>query len=298
MFGYLNIDKESLGKEHSGVFYTFNCGMCLAVKKLFGNIERLSVGHDINTFNVLFHGIMNKKVESYQGNCILSPVKKRTLIKPDEISEKLAVYNVMLTYYKLLDNFCDERSGISRFLVRAFRPTMRKAVELDSDGIEKVIRENINHLYALEKRECDILDEVCHPFAELSRQLAVSIIGNAADEYAQNLCYSLGKWVYLIDALDDIEKDNKSNNYNPLFASFGRKDAKAFVEENYNELQFVFYTVLNKIAEAFNDLCYEKEIGYVCVLKNIFHVSLRKKTEEVFSKYINPLASQKGEHNE
>ena len=104
------------------------------------------------------------------------------------------------------------------------------------------------------------------------------------DVYILDLCYNLGKWVYLIDALDDLDKDFKKGSYNPFIACMGGfRDGKQFVRDNIDDLEFIFYTTLNKIAENFNDLELTK---YYCVLRNVLHISIRDKTAEVFGKYI------------
>lgn len=281
MFGYLNIDK-SLDKEHSGVFYTFNCGMCLSTKKLFGNVARLGVGHDINTFNILFHSYTNTLIKPFEGKCIMSPFKSRLFADSDEITDNLAVYNVLLLYYKLLDNFNDERDFISKAAVRAFRSMKEKACERRKD-FDTIISRRMNELYELEKRGCSIIDEACHPFAALAADFCQSVLGDRVNEDLKGLCYNTGKWIYLIDALDDFSSDIKKGGYNPIKAAFGGNEADKIVRSCYDELQFIFYSTLNYAAKCFNDLNLK---AYSCVLKNVFHVSMRSKTEEVFNKYM------------
>ena len=59
---------------------------------------------------------------------------------------------------------------------------------------------------------------------------AVMTSGPVADSAAKLLLrsmgYHLGRWIYLIDALDDVEKDRKSGAYNPVLAMGGDGDAE------------------------------------------------------------------------
>ncbi len=282
MFGYLNID-SSLQENQAGVFHTFTCGTCLATKKLFGNVARLWVGHDINVLNILFHSCLGVQPKPYKGRCVMSPVKERLLLETDEITDSLAVYNVLLFYYKLLDNYRDERSLVSKIAVSSFKGLKEKAKSMRGDFDETISR-RLNELYGLEKRNCDVLDEVSEPFSALSRDLCIAIAKEKVSRDLSGLCYNVGKWIYLIDALDDLEKDIKKGSYNPIRASFGGEDAKKIVEDNYDELQFLFYNTLNYTAKCYNDLGLRL---YDCVLRNVFHVSMRNKTEEIFGKYLN-----------
>lgn len=37
----------------------------------------------------------------------------------------------------------------------------------------------------------------------------------------EQLLYHLGRWIYLVDAADDLKKDVKNGSYNPLVPRFG-----------------------------------------------------------------------------
>lgn len=42
----------------------------------------------------------------------------------------------------------------------------------------------------------------------------------------EQMLYHLGRWVYLIDAADDLQKDAVSGNYNPVALRYGLRDGK------------------------------------------------------------------------
>lgn len=283
MFGYLHVAKEQLSPGEYGLYHAFFCGLCVSTKKQFGNLCRLATNYDINLFHVLFHSFLQQEVSVYQSTCVASPFKKRSILTPSELTDRLAAGNVLLMYANLYDDVQDEGSPAKKIAFRAFRPYYKKAKKL-CEKLEEDIRNTYHSLRKLEKAQCGNLDEVCHPFAEMSRLLAKDVLGDRCNEYMENLCYNLGKWVYLIDALDDLEKDAKKKTYNPLISSLGNyQTASQFVQEQAETLQFVFYTALNKIAECFNDL---ELTQYVCILKNVLYVSIRQKTKEVLEKYL------------
>ena len=128
MFGYINVEKEGLTQGEYGLWHTFLCGICLSTKKLFGNSSRLTCNFDINFFNVLFHSFLNADAEIYNDRCAASPFKKRSLLRPDEITDKMACANVILMYYSLLDDKLDgnlsakKRSESSAFEDKEIKP--------------------------------------------------------------------------------------------------------------------------------------------------------------------------------
>jgi len=231
---------------------------------------------------VLFHSFTQTDVEIEDKNCITTPFKKRSFVKPTELGDKLAQANVILCYLNFLDDLIDEKSLGKRLALATIKKPYKKAKKLFPE-MDAALTGCYQKLRELEKENCKIFDRVCDPFAKLSETFCALMLGERADGYILDLCYNLGKWVYLIDALDDLERDFKRKNYNPFIYCFGDyKSAKQFVEAHYGDLQFVFYSVLNKIAENYNDLNLER---YVCVLNNVLHKSIREKTEKVFEKY-------------
>ena len=64
----------------------------------------------------------------------------------------------------------------------------------------------------------------------------------------------MGRWIYLIDAVDDLEKDAKKGAYNPFLAGRKFKDRKTFVEENREELDLIFNSCQGAIMKAFDGI--------------------------------------------
>ena len=82
--------------------------------------------------------------------------------------------------------------------------------------------------------------------AEISDRL----LGEYKSEDTHNLFYGIGKWVYLIDALDDYDKDVKKKNYNPFLRAFGQPSRAQMLEKNGEEVDFIFKSVFAQNAEC------------------------------------------------
>ena len=283
MFGYIKVDKSSLGGGEFGLYHSFFCGICISSKEQFGFSSRLLTNFDMTFFSILFHSFLEIDISVDIKHCITTPIRKRSIQKRTELGDKIAQANVILSYLNLLDDVVDEGRLRKRIALGVIKKHYKKAKRLFPELNDTLIAD-YEKLRGLEKDSCDSFDIVCHPFAHLSSRFAEVVLKEKSNEYILNLCYNLGKWVYLIDALDDLDKDYKNKNYNPFINCFGGfNSGKQFVSDNYTQLQFVFYSMLNKIAESYNDL----NLGrYVCIMNNVIYKSIRDKTESIFSKYV------------
>lgn len=280
MFGYLDVDKGTIEDGQRGLWQTFMCGLCISTKQAYGNFPRAFITNDVNFFNVLFHSVEQVDVEIENKTCFSHPLKKRPILKTTALTDMLAVSNVLLTYWNVYDDVLDDGGLTKKTALRALKkPYVKaKAILPQMDGMLKTMYED---LQSLEKAGCSSIDKVAHSFAELSRQFAAIVLGDKTSPNVETLCYNLGKWIYLIDALDDVEKDLKKGSYN-AFVSCYAITAVNEVAAHLDEIQFVMYASLNRIAQSYNDLNLTK---YTCILKNVLYDSIRNKTKQVLAKY-------------
>ena len=81
--------------------------------------------------------------------------------------------------------------------------------------------------------------------AELSEYL----LEDKSTQETKLLCYAIGKWIYLIDALDDYDKDKKKGAYNPFLLAYGAENRAELVEKNEEEIRFIFHSLFYDIKE-------------------------------------------------
>jgi len=278
MFGYVNVKKERLSKGESGLWQSFMCALCMSTKNQFGNAARLIVGNDVTFLSVLFHSATDADVKVTQKHCFSHPIRKQTMLETDELSDKLACANVLLAYYNAADDVADGGGSKAKTALRMLKKPFEKAKSWTT--LEAVIRENCQALFELEKQGCDNIDEVCHPFSNLTAQLCRQVVGEQAEGFLTDLCYNVGKWIYLIDALDDVEKDIKNKNYNPFVCAY-RLESVADAKNHLDEIKFLMYAVLNRVASCYNDLGLKK---YACLTRNVVYVAMRDTTKKILEK--------------
>lgn len=280
MFGYLNIEKDKLEEGKRGLWQSFMCGMCISTKKQFGNLPRMFISNDVNFFNVLFHSATDSDVTVERHRCVSSPFVKRAILAPTELCDKMAVANVLLNYWNLYDDAVDGGSVNKKTALRALRPAYKKARVLMSD-LDELIARRYDELRQMERSSVGSLDRVSHSFAQLTQDFADIVLDEQSNDYIRTLCYNLGKWIYLIDGLDDVEKDLKKGNYNPFVSCYGVTSARQ-LSDRYDELKFLMYAVLNRVAMSYNDLNLGK---YACILTNVLFDGIRDKTKQILVRY-------------
>ncbi|MBU5486077.1 hypothetical protein KQI86_17280 [Clostridium sp. MSJ-11] len=229
MFGYVTPCKMELKLKDYEKFKSYYCGLCKAIKNNFGNVPRFVLNYDMTFLAILLHSIDECSPSYELQHCMVHPLKKKLVLLENEPLKYAAFCNVALTYFKLIDNINDDNSLKSKILTNILRKYINKDYDSYKDKLE-YIEKTLNELYLLEKKEshCSI-DELSHPFAHLTGYILSSYI-TEKDEVSNTLYdlgYNLGKWIYIIDAWDDLEKDMSQNKFNAINSVFN-KENKSF----------------------------------------------------------------------
>ena len=280
MFGYLNVDKDTLEKGQAGLWQSFMCGLCFSTKKLYGNFPRMFISNDVNFFSVLFHSVLGVDVEVENSHCFSHPIRKQTVLRETDLTQKLSTAGVLLTYWNVYDDTVDGGSVTKKTALKALRRAYNKA-KADFPELDEMLSRRYGELREMETQGAAGIDRIAHAFSQLAQDFATLVLGENATEHVQALCYNLGKWIYLIDALDDAEKDIKRKEYNPFVAHYGVSKFEE-LKPQHDELQFEMFAVLNRIASAYNDLNLQK---YTCLIDNVIFKSIRNKTNAILARY-------------
>lgn len=284
MFGYVIPCKMELKIKDYEKIKAYYCGLCRAIKYNFGNIPRLTINYDMTFLAIFLDALDSHKNEYISSNCILHPFKKRNFIVNNSPLEYAAFMNVILAYHKLLDDVNDDNSFKSK-IFSALIKRYFKEIPKEYLKIEEHMVKQLEKLYSLEKSgNIDNLDELSHPFGELT---ADSILNYCNDEKNKEslyyLGYNLGKWIYIIDAFDDLEKDLKHNKFNGINAALNKDNLpyNEFRESVQNRINFILTSYARECSEILNSLPIEKNYD---ILYNIFNYGLLEKMEFVFKK--------------
>lgn len=274
MFGYVIPDKQNMYIKDFNVFQAFYCGLCKTLGKTGSQITRLCTNYDVTFYSVLLHSLTDTKVQFERKLCAYNG-KKKVVVSADELSRKMADLSVMLVYYNAEDDVTDGKK--SRILIK-WRLALRKAkASKRLLEIDKMMKNSFASLNVLEKAKCDSIDRVADCFASLMRDITRALI--KTDDVIDTFTYNLGRLVYLLDAVDDVEKDTKKKRYNPLLLNYGECTDKAdYLAKNADELSFLLNSTYNKMVASYNDMDIKLYEG---VLSNTVYLGLKMQIEHL-----------------
>ena len=277
MFGYVTPVKEKLRQQDFLLYRAFYCGTCVALKE-YGSLPRFTTSYDIAFLGALVHDICSQEVEFIEAKCVGNPFKKKLMIKNNDLLRRVCSANIIMSWYKASDDCIDEGGIKKRLARRALKKAYKKAKALLPQA-DEIFKSGYNRLREYEKVKETSIDKVADCFAVMLRDLCSVVVEDKADENFKGLCYNIGKFVYLIDALDDIDEDYKKKNYNPFLISYGNYDGrKSFYEKNADEIGFMLAFTVNRAIECFNRMSFTQSYT---LLNNIVYYGLRAKVDEV-----------------
>ena len=281
MFGYVLPDKPNMFMKDYAQYRAFYCGLCKSIGKKCSQPMRFTTNYDITFLNVLYHSVFDKEVEIKKEGCILNPFVKKPIVKDDELTRDIIDVNNILGHYKCVDDILDNKSKTKwmfdkMLLKKHYRRSKKRFGKIDS-----IVSAGYDKLRALEKDNCASVDRVADPFANIMKKVTKELFKEKYNEDLGNMMYALGKWIYIVDAIDDIDTDYKEKKFNLFLVQYDYIDKKTFLIEKHDELEFVLKNCENTISESFNNI---KLTRYEGVLTNILWYGIKAKTQDILTR--------------
>ena len=276
MFGYVRNDLQNTFVKDTVLNQAMYCGLCKGIGKTCGSVARFTLNYDLSFLSLLSHNLLNKDVVIEKQSCIAHHVVKRPVAVPDELTLRIANLNVILAYQKLSDDIID--SGNGKIKRSFFKKAYAKAVKSEPK-LNEIVLKRYQELLKLEKKNIDSIDIIADPFAKMMSEIFLEILGDKAGENELKFAYSLGKWIYLIDALDDFDKDIKKSDYNVFVNAYPDCKSKNQLILNYGkELEGVFGYILQDVYESAINFKYNFNHD---LIDNIIFKGLNVKTKKI-----------------
>lgn len=229
MFGYVRPYKPEMKIREFETYQAIYCGLCKQLGRSFGPLARFTLNYDFTFLALLAIAIDTTEGSNPQycrERCIAHPLRKRACChllgsgKDDENGLTFAAGAAMLmVYYKAKDNLADNTmlKKIPWLLAMPFFSRIRKKALPSYAQIDRLMAEMMVRQQKLEKQSCCIVDQAAEPTAQALSEL-FSMLSERPDQkrVLSQMGYQLGRWIYFMDALDDIHEDVKNNGYNPF----------------------------------------------------------------------------------
>ena len=260
MFGYVIPNQAALSLEAQARYRTAYCGLCRRIGALHGLRGRLTLSYDLTFLNLLLSSLYEgeSELETGSGHCPIHPIRKVNW-RASGPTDYCADLSVALHYYNAQDKWNDDRS----LLGLGFEKLLADPAEAAAARWPRqcsAIRTCLARLAEYEAAGSEDLDAVSGCFGELMAELFDYRQDHWSPEL-RSIGFHLGKYIYLLDAYDDLRRDEKKGAYNPL-KTLSRQPS---YEE---EMREIFELLLGRCARSFERLpCVED----VDLLRNILY---------------------------
>ena len=232
MFGYVRPLKDELKLREWDMYRAAYCGLCHALKRRCGFAARFTVNYDFTFLAIVMAAINGEKICICHKRCIASPMRKKSVCEQSRAFDFAADTSVILAYWKLKDHIKDSGffEGLpSRAAEMFLRSSYRRAAGQYPEFSEYV-REYLGELARIENDRVSSIDAPADTFARILRKLADAVEDAKLRRVCAEMFYQLGRYIYIIDAWDDLEHDLKNGVYNPVAERFGIKKMPVSLE--------------------------------------------------------------------
>lgn len=268
MFGYVTVRKDDLKIRDYNKYQAYYCGVCQDLKEAYGWPGQATLTYDMTFLAILLTGLYEDRTVREEHRCIVHPAGKHVCLR-NEFTRYAADMNVLIAYYNLLDDWEDEKKRTAlagaKVLKRAFREVAGKYPRQ-----AQAVRSYLKKLHLCEAENSRDLDLAAGYTGEVMAKL-YQFRDDIWKEDLGRLGFYIGKYIYLMDAYEDVEKDRKTGNYNPL----------VYLENTGEFEQTVEQILLMMTAEA--SRAFEKLpiLENVDILRNILYAGIWTKYEMI-----------------
>lgn len=213
MFGYILADADGLTPEQLARYKGCYCGLCRCIGSRCGQLCRMSLTYDMVFLTLLLESLYEPREEERHGPCLIHPIRKRGSWQ-SEATEYAADLSLILARQNCLDDWKDERRPLR--LVEA--ALLRRGAEEASERLPKkaaAVRSCLDELGEIEARGEKSPDPGASAFGRLMGELFLWREDRWAD-VLREAGEHMGRFLYLLDALEDLSRDRRRGNYNPL----------------------------------------------------------------------------------
>lgn len=281
MFGYVKpLTGELLIKEYE-LYKAIYCGLCRTGGKKVSRLTRAFLSYDFTALAALRLALTEAEVKTVKHRCPYS-LKKRPALECDEVFTYTAAAFACLCYCKACDDLKDEK-GFSR-LKRLLAMPFIKHIKKRADRLYPSLYDAVNApLAELGRLEADgdscTLDGYAHGGAEAVAVIAAFGLEGDRAAIAHEAGYHIGRYIYILDAVDDLKKDSEKKRFNPLVKHYGS------TEEAIAQMEGVYETLEASAVRFSAAVGLAKDSIYTSILQNIAVFGMESTAKTVYDKY-------------
>lgn len=284
MFGYVVVEKPSLRLREYDYYRATYCGLCHAMGKCTGCASRLTLSYDMTFFALIREMLEGEEVLFVKKRCPRHPIKKIETIEINPQLEYSAYVGGILTAGKIEDNINDEKGAkrsIASFL-RLFFSKMEREADKNLPELACLVSDKLAELHDIEEGEVASIDIPADVFGDMMASLLSYGLDGDKKLVASNIGKRIGRWIYIVDAFDDYDKDRKSGSYNPFVLLY---DAENFSEDNLISISKMLEAELALALSAIDLLDEDSDKTRSEIIKNILCLGMPQSVKKVCDKH-------------
>ena len=276
MFGYIQLYQDELKIKNLKEYKSIYCSVCNELHIKYGIKYSMLLNYECVFLYVFLEGVILLDKNEYEYHCILNPLRRGRIKLNKELLSYVAFINVYLAEGKLKDDYDDNNAILNKMLIGILNTSY--AYRQDCKKFSYIVNKvdfYLNKLRELEKCKNTNIDDYSKTMGEVLMNIVEfyldfnKIKSNQKDKIKE-IAYILGQWIYIIDAYDDYEKDNKKKNFNP-FLNGNVKNYKQIGIDMMNIMIWRMKVILNSV-----EIHTREDI-----IKNVINFGLYKKILEV-----------------
>ena len=281
MFGYVKVRSTELKVKEYELYRGAYCGLCRSMGKCTGQCSRMALSYDFSFLAMLRLCLGDvENVEFKQRRCLAHPLKKRNVMERNAELDYCARAAAILGYHKIKDDIADER-GLKKLRACLTYPFVaswrKKALKAGLMPLDKRISDALARLSSLEAQKKPSVDEPAEIFGEILAAITSFGLEGSNERIAYELGMHVGKWIYIVDALDDADDDQKKKRYNPFLLLYGGRLPQG------EELTLISDALKAELcgAEAAIDLMDTDKESVKNIIENILYLGMPDTVEKI-----------------
>lgn len=258
MFGYVLINKPELKIKDFEMYRSYYCGLCHTLGERHGLRGRVTLTYDMTFLLMLLSDLYEAEEKVTESRCFLHPIQKHTA-RQSVVTEYCADMEVLLAYHKCLDDWNDDKKVSKKALASGLAGACKR-ITAQYPEKSAFIQAKLKELTDLENAGETSIDRTAKHFGEIM----ASVFVYKEDQWKDDLYkvgFYLGKYIYLLDAYEDIEEDMKNGSYNPFKIIYNNEDFE-------NQVLNLLLMMIGECTDAFERLPLVENVE---IMRNILY---------------------------
>ena len=284
MFGYIRPMIPELKVSEHNFYKSIYCGLCYDLNKRFGKSSTFLLNYDFVFLSLLKLSLSDDTVTVEQKRCVVNKLNKKQMLI-DHCFENISPIYILALRYKFKDNLMDKgfKDKVIANIYKPLNSLHYKKVPDSFSEIDDSFQKLMTSQTEVENNLSNSFDRASDPSAT-NLQFVFSQLSSdvTTQKVLARMGYFIGRWVYLIDALDDLDDDLKKGNYNTLIQKYNITTLdKEIFEKIWLDYEPVLNLTIGEIVSCYNLLPVKQ---FKPILDNIIFLGLTQTQQSIRTK--------------